>query len=135
MFKSEVAPVVVSALTDFGSNSTVCEKALWVIAVLCRHSDDDKLSVSYENAKALGNAGACELIAYILSLPKYADDLRVSEIAFDCIRSLCCLESNRARFASAQACEIVGRCLTKHAETSVELCSWICRVLGHLANG
>ena len=29
-------------------------------------------------------------------------------------------------------CEIIGRCLTQYAH-SVELCSWICRVLGHLA--
>ncbi len=34
-----------------GSVFAVCEKALWAIAVLCRHSDDNKSSVSYENAK------------------------------------------------------------------------------------
>lgn len=132
MNRANSAATIVSALSELGGSAKVCEKALLVIALLCRHSDENKASVSYENAKALGNAGACECVA--AALVKYAEEPKIVEVALDSIRCLCCLESNQARFGATTACETVGRCLSHPAfSNNADLCCWICRALGHLA--
>jgi len=130
MAKVSAAISVTAALRDLGASSPVCEKALIAIAYLCRCSEDNKGSISYENAKAFRLAGACEFI--VAALLKYSEDITIVEFALDAIRSMSCLELNRTQFGLSGACEAVGRCLTKFSH-SPELCAWICRALGHLA--
>lgn len=131
MFRADAASTVASVIRELGASSAVCEKALIVAALLCRHNDDNKASVSYENAKALGLAGMCELVVAALVKYSLADDNHLVILALDTIRCMCCLESNQIRFADAGACEVVGRSLTKYSE-SPEMCGWISRALGHL---
>ena len=130
-YRVNSAPVIVSAIAEMGAASAICEKALVVISLLCRHSDENKASVSYDNAKALGLAGICPIV--VAAILKYSEDPHLIEVSLDAIRCLCCLPSNRERFSQCGACEAVGRCLTKFSNNP-DLCCWICRTLGHLAN-
>lgn len=57
MFRANIAIVVTTALRELGASIPVCEQVMIVVALLCRHSDDNKLSISYENAKAFGLSG------------------------------------------------------------------------------
>jgi hypothetical protein len=131
MGRANCAPVITSTIKELGGSSSVCEQAMVVIALLCRHSDENKASVNYENAKVLGLVAACECVG--AALVKHVEDPKVVEAAMDAIRCLCCLESNQARFGTTIACETVGRCLSHPAFShNAELCCWICRAIGHL---
>ena len=50
-YRANVAPILVQTLIDMMQYVSVCERALQVIALLCRHSDDVKTSSSLENSK------------------------------------------------------------------------------------
>ena len=50
-YRANVAPILVQTLIDMMQYVSVCERALQVMALLCRHSDDVKTSSSLENAK------------------------------------------------------------------------------------
>ena len=67
-YKANIAPILVKTLEDMGTSVTVCERALLVMALLCRHSEEVKTSMSMENAKALGVAGAAEPIVAALQV-------------------------------------------------------------------
>ena len=106
---------------------------LQLVALLCRHSDDNKAAVSLENCKAFGDANFAVAVAE--SLVKHMMDFKVLEAACDAIRGLCVLPSNRVRLGDAGVCEIIARTLgMKKFVDSADTCSWICRALGHLAN-
>lgn len=131
MGRANCVPVVIDTIKELGGSASVCEQSLTVIALLCRHSDENKASVNYENAKALGLVAACECVS--AALVKHVEDPKVVEAAMDAIRCLCCLESNQARFGTTIACETVGRCLSHPSFShNVDLCCWICRAIGHL---
>jgi hypothetical protein len=109
----------------------VCEKALLVIAYLCRYSDENKSSVCLENAKVFGLSNTHELV--INSIKRHKDDKRVVAAACDAIRSMCQLESNRHRFGAVGGCEVLARALVKFI-ADVDLLCWLCRAVGHIAN-
>ena len=50
-YRANVAPILVQTLIDMMQYVSVCERAMQVMALLCRHSDDVKTSSSLENAK------------------------------------------------------------------------------------
>lgn len=53
LYRANIAPILVQTLIDMMQYVTVCERAMQVMALLCRHSDDVKTSSSLENAKVL----------------------------------------------------------------------------------
>ena len=80
-----------------------------------------------------GVNGAAEAIS--AALLKHANDTRVLVAACDAIRCMCLLVSNRVRFGDASVCETVARALAmKRFMDNADICSWICRALGHLAS-
>eukprot|EP01038_Epipyxis_sp_PR26KG_P004281 gene4281-6066_t len=131
LFRCGICPVVCQALLSLGGVHAICEKALIATAYLCRFSEENKSSVCLENAKDLGVSGACELI--VGALKRHQQERKVIEAACDAIRSMCALESNRERFGNAGACEAVTGCLIRY-HSDAEITSWLCRVIGHLAN-
>lgn len=119
-----------------------------------------KTTVCLENAKGFGLAGVCELIVgqvhlslciHLIHSPilnnnipcscraikRHADEKRIIETACDAIRCMCSLESNRERLGNAGACEATVRALASYSSntSNTETCCWICRAIGHLANG
>lgn len=135
LYKANICATIDSVLRQLGGQPDVCEKAFTAIAYLCRYSDDNKLSVCLENAKAFAMLGICEMV--IGGIKRHANDpmnhKKVMIAACDAIRCLCSLESNRERFSNAGASEICARALVKYASDPEAVC-WICRAIGHLAN-
>lgn len=132
--KLRLPALIVDCMRHMSHSIKVLEKAMTVIALLCRHSEENKMSVSLENAKALGLAGAGSVIAS--TLKEYSMETRVYPPACDAIRSLCLLESNRTRLGDVGVCEALGRTMTMaKILAEPELCCWIFRALGHLASG
>lgn len=123
--------VVLDALRKLSGSTGVATEACRVMALLCR-CGDDKGSTSYENCKALGLSNASE--AVVTAFKKHADDGRLVESACDAIRSLCCLESNKERLGEAGACEVIAGAIANFSADPT-LCAWVCRAMGHLAQG
>lgn len=104
------------------------------IALLCRYSDDKKTAVSIENAHALGTVGIPTALA--AALIKHANEPRLLTMACDAVRGLCILPGNRDRLGTAGVCEPIARALgVKRFVDMPDVVCWICRALGHLANG
>lgn len=132
LFKQGCAQVIVETLLEFNASTSVCEKVLKTMALMCRPHDDNKASASLENAKAFGIADGAAAIAK--TLLKHVNESTVLETACDAVRSMCVLPSNRTRFGDAGVCDIIARALgMKRFAEMAETCCWICRALGHLA--
>ena len=131
MNKAEVAPIIVNIMEEMMGYSSVCERCLQFIAVLCRNNDESKSSLSLESSKDFGVAGASSKIAAVMQ--KYSNDPKIMEAGCDAIRGLCYLESNRRRLGDDGVCEILGRSLPRW-NSNPDVSSWLCRAIGHLTN-
>ena len=122
---------LLTAMNALIGNTEVCERACRCIALFCRCSDD-KGTTNYEFCKAFGLSGACETI--VLAVKKHADNAALVQSACDAIRSMCQLESNKQRFHDAGASDVVAGAISNPNFTAdPQLCAWICRTIGHLA--
>ena len=120
---------VMSALHAYIGNTEVCERACRCIALLCR-CGEDKGTTNYEFCKAFGLSNASDAI--VTAVKKHADNEKLVEAACDAVRSMCNLESNKQRFHESGVCEVIAGALANFS-ADAELCGWICRTLGHLA--
>lgn len=129
-FRANACPVLTACLRELGGSTSVCDRTLQVVSLLMRSNDENKSSICYDSAWSFGQCGLAEVL--MAALTCHVDDHRIVESSMDAIRCLCCLPSNRLRLVHSGACESVGRCFTQYG-SSVDLCCWIARVVGHLA--
>lgn len=132
-FRAETGSLLLQTIDIFVDNAKLVERALLVLALLCRQNDEVKLkaSMSLESIKVLAETGACDKV--IAALQKHATDANVIMAACDVIRCLSMIETNKVRIGEVEGCECLGRALATFA-AKPEALAWLCRAIGHVAS-
>ena len=127
--RANLIPAIIKVFEASNLSLLISEKALILIGLMCRFADE-KSSINLDNIKAFGLAGAPQVIVQVLK--KYNSNQQIVLLCCNSIRNLCSFTKNNQLLGEADACGTVTRVLLKHPNDTA-ICSWVCRVIGHLA--
>ena len=100
---TSVAEDIVFLIKHNLKSSSICEKGIIAIKLLCRYGDDVSTSCDYNIAR-FGAVGACDIVAQ--ALITHRPEVSLAEQACLAIRNLALKPENSVKLGSACACEV-----------------------------